>query len=82
MVKGFPHAAGMWVTAAIGLVIGSGMYEINIYGTVLALMVLELFRHLSQFLIGIHPTLLVYLIPKSIPPVLLVMPHEGIRYGT
>lgn len=40
IVKGLTTAAGLWVTAAIGLVIGSGMYEIGIYGTVLALVVL------------------------------------------
>lgn len=30
IVKGLTTAAGMWVTAAIGLVIGSGIYEIGI----------------------------------------------------
>jgi len=81
VVKGLTTAAGLWVTAAIGLVIGSGMYEIGIYGTVLALVVLEVFRRLSHFLIGKHHTLLVYLKPKSVPLVLLVMQREGIRYG-
>ena len=78
VVKGLTTAAGLWVTAAIGLVIGSGMYEIGIYGTVLALVVLEVFRRLSHFLIGKHHTLLVFLKPKSVP---LVMQREGIRYG-
>ncbi|EBR8158784.1 hypothetical protein DOA20_27235, partial [Salmonella enterica subsp. enterica serovar Newport] len=32
MVKGLTTVAGMWVTAAIGLVIGSGLYETGIYG--------------------------------------------------
>lgn len=41
MVKGLTTAAGMWVTAAIGLVIGSGLYEIGIYGTLMTLVVLE-----------------------------------------
>ncbi|KGD78145.1 MULTISPECIES: MgtC/SapB family protein [Pantoea] len=81
VVKGLTTAAGLWVTAAIGLVIGSGMYEIGIYGTVLALVVLEVFRRLSHVLIGKHHTLLVYLKPKSVPLVLLVMQREGIRYG-
>lgn len=81
VVKGLTTAAGLWVTAAIGLVIGSGMYEIGIYGTVLALVVLEVFRRLSHFLIGKHHTLLVFLKPKSVPLVLLVMQREGIRYG-
>lgn len=78
VVKGLTTAAGLWVTAAIGLVIGSGMYEIGIYGTVLALVVLEVFRRLSHLLIGKHHTLLVFLKPKSVP---LVMQREGIRYG-
>ena len=30
IVKGLTTAAGLWVTAAIGLVIGSGMYEIGL----------------------------------------------------
>lgn len=81
VVKGLTTAAGLWVTAAIGLVIGSGMYEIGIYGTVLALVVLEVFRRLSHFLIGKHHTLLVFLKPKSVPLVLLVMQREGIRYS-
>jgi len=81
VVRGLTTAAGLWVTAAIGLLIGSGMYEIGIYGTVLALVVLELFRRLSHFFIGKHHTLLVFLKPKSVPLVLLVMQREGIRYA-
>lgn len=81
IVKGLTTAAGLWVTAAIGLVIGSGMYEIGIYGTVLALLVLETFRRISHLLIGKHHTLLVNLKPKSVPLVLLVLQQERIRYG-
>lgn len=81
VVKGLTTAAGLWVTAAIGLVIGSGMYEIGIYGTVLALVVLELFRRLSHLLIGKHHTIVVFLKAKSVPLVLLVLQREGIRYG-
>jgi putative Mg2+ transporter-C (MgtC) family protein len=81
VVKGLTTAAGLWVTAAIGLVIGSGMYEIGIYGTVLALVVLETFRRISHWLIGRHHTLLVHLKPKSVPLVLLVLQRENVRYG-
>ncbi|KGT93434.1 MgtC/SapB family protein [Erwinia sp. S63] len=81
VVKGLTTAAGLWVTAAIGLVIGSGMYEIGIYGTVLALVVLETFRRISHWLIGRHHTLMVHLKPKSVPLVLLVLQRENIRYG-
>jgi putative Mg2+ transporter-C (MgtC) family protein len=41
IVKGLTTAAGMWVTSAIGLVIGSGMYAIGIYGAFMTLFVLE-----------------------------------------
>ncbi|WP_312242799.1 MgtC/SapB family protein [Pantoea sp.] len=81
IVKGLTTAAGLWVTASIGLVIGSGMYEIGIYGTVLALTVLEVFRRLSHRLIGRHHTLVVTLKPKSVPALLLALQHENIRYG-
>ncbi|MBE5251693.1 MgtC/SapB family protein [Mixta mediterraneensis] len=81
IVKGLTTAAGLWVTAAIGLVIGSGMYEIGIYGTVLALVVLEVFRRISHFLIGRHHTIMVLLKAKSVPLVLLALQREGIRYG-
>lgn len=54
IVKGLTTAAGMWVTAAIGLVIGSGLYEIGIYGAFLTLIVLEVFRQLSNRLLNHH----------------------------
>ncbi len=44
----------MLVTAAIGLVIGSGLYEIGIYGAFLTLIVLEVFRQLSNRLLSRH----------------------------
>lgn len=81
IVKGLTTAAGLWVTASIGLVIGSGMYEIGVYGTVLALIVLELFRRLSHQLMGRHHTFVVNLTPKSVPLILLVLQRENIRYG-
>ena len=80
-VKGLTTAAGLWVTAAIGVVIGSGMYEIGIYGTVMALLVLETFRRLSHLLIGKRHRLVVNLKAQSVPLVLLTLQQEGIRYG-
>lgn len=47
-IRGLTTAADVWVTAAIGLVIGSGMYEVGIFGTVMALIVLEFFRQLTS----------------------------------
>lgn len=46
-IRGLTTAADVWVTAAIGLVIGSGMYEVGIVGTIMSLIVLEFFRQLT-----------------------------------
>jgi len=81
VVKGLTTAAGLWVTAAIGLVIGSGLYEIGIYGTLLALIVLETFRRISHWLIGRHHTLTFHLKPKSVPLVLIALEKERVRTG-
>ncbi|MCK8563214.1 MgtC/SapB family protein [Yersinia ruckeri] len=79
MVKGLTTAAGMWVTAAIGLVIGSGLYEIGIYGTLMTLVVLEVFRQLSNRLMGHHHYVLIKLLPESVPPVLVTLQKMRIR---
>ncbi|CNE93005.1 MgtC/SapB family protein [Yersinia nurmii] len=79
MVKGLTTAAGMWVTAAIGLVIGSGLYEIGIYGTLMTLVVLEVFRQLSNRLMGHHHYVLIRLLPESVPPVLVSLQKMRIR---
>ena len=44
MVKGLTTAAGLWVTAAIGLTCGGGMYLLAISSTVLVLISLEAFN--------------------------------------
>ncbi|TKI07729.1 MgtC/SapB family protein [Martelella alba] len=51
-VRGLTTAAGLWVTAAIGLIIGSGMYIIGICGSIMTLLVLEGIRQLSRRLMG------------------------------
>ncbi|CFQ27774.1 putative Mg(2+) transport ATPase [Yersinia bercovieri] len=73
MVKGLTTAAGMWVTAAIGLVIGSGLYEIGIYGTLVTLVVLEIFRQLSNRLIGQHHFVSIKLLSESVPRILVAL---------
>lgn len=79
MVKGLTTAAGMWVTAAIGLVIGSGLYEIGIYGTMVTLIVLEIFRQLSNRLIGEHHFVAIKLLPDSVPRILVAMQKLQLR---
>ena len=43
-VRGLTTAAGVWVTAAIGLACGAGMYELTTAATVLVLFGLEAFN--------------------------------------
>lgn len=81
IVKGLTTAAGMWVTAAIGLVIGSGLYEIGIYGAFLTLIVLEVFRQLSNRLLSQHVGLLVKLRPESVSAVLTALQAMRVRFA-
>lgn len=59
-VRGLTTAAGLWATAAIGLVIGGGMYYIGIAGVILVLAGLELTHFfftrsgITQYVAGIH----------------------------
>ncbi|HHK6118198.1 TPA: MgtC/SapB family protein, partial [Edwardsiella piscicida] len=78
-VKGLTTAAGMWVTAAIGLVIGSGLYEIGIYGTLMTLIVLELFRQLSNLLLGEHHGLIIHLPPEEVSALLLTLQQLNLK---
>lgn len=43
-IKGLTTAAGIWATAAIGMAIGSGMYYLGVFGTVI-IMVLQYVMH-------------------------------------
>ena len=51
-VRGLTTAAGLWVTAAIGLLIGSGFWILGIGVTVLALIVIVGLRPFHQSVIG------------------------------
>ncbi|HEC8924914.1 TPA: MgtC/SapB family protein [Salmonella enterica subsp. enterica serovar Stanley] len=81
IVKGLTTAAGMWVTAAIGLVIGSGLYEIGIYGAFLTLIVLEVFRQLSNRLLNHHCMLQMKISPGCLSMVFNVLQERRIRFS-
>jgi putative Mg2+ transporter-C (MgtC) family protein len=49
-VHGLTTAASVWMVAAIGVAVGVHAYTLAIIGTVLALIVLELFRWVERFL--------------------------------
>lgn len=80
IVKGLTTAAGMWVTSAIGLVIGSGMYAIGIYGAFMTLIVLEVFRQLSQHLLSKHYGVQIKLKPESVAVVLAALQDWSIKF--
>ncbi|WP_251620521.1 MgtC/SapB family protein [Odoribacter lunatus] len=63
-VRGLTTAAGLWATAAIGLVIGGGMYYIGIAGVILILAGLEL-THFFLPGVGLHSVLLVFSTEKK-----------------
>ncbi|WP_145525825.1 MgtC/SapB family protein [Yersinia rohdei] len=79
MIKGLTTAVGMWVTAAIGLVVGSGLYEIGVYGTIVTLIVLEIFRQLSDRLIGQHYAISIKLLPNSVPLILATIQNMKLK---
>ncbi|HHH35742.1 MAG TPA: MgtC/SapB family protein [Gammaproteobacteria bacterium] len=47
-IRGLTTAASIWLTAAIGIVIGMGMYFAAILSTLLALAILVVFRHMER----------------------------------
>lgn len=63
-VRGLTTAAGLWATAAIGLVIGGGMYYIAIAGVILVLAGLEL-THFFLPGVGLHSILLIFTTGKK-----------------
>ena len=46
--EGVTTAMGLWVTAGIGVAVGSGLYTVAVAGAILAFIVLSFFRYLEQ----------------------------------
>ncbi|HEM7943786.1 MgtC/SapB family protein [Citrobacter freundii] len=78
-IKGLTTAADVWVTAAMGLVIGSGMYEVGIIGTIMALIVLELFRQLTYRFLNRHLHLRMRIAAGTTQVVLAWITEQGYR---
>jgi putative Mg2+ transporter-C (MgtC) family protein len=49
-VKGLTTAAGIWVTSALGVLVGMGYFVVAATGAVATLVVLSLFNYLEQWL--------------------------------
>ena len=54
MVKGLTSAASIWVTAALGMVIASGLWRISLIGTVLTLLILGGAKRIEQLIPVVH----------------------------
>ncbi|MGO0673848.1 MgtC/SapB family protein [Citrobacter werkmanii] len=78
-IRGLTTAADVWVTAAIGLVIGSGMYEVGIVGTIMALIVLEFFRKLTYRFLNHHLQLRIRIADGAAQSVLAWITDQGYR---
>ena len=52
LVLGLTTAASIWMVAAIGSAVGVGAYPLAVVGTVLALIVLRLYRMVDRWLAG------------------------------
>ena len=50
-VQGLTTAAGIWVAAAIGMLVGSGFFLVAIFGTTLSLLTLTVLRVIEQRLL-------------------------------
>lgn len=49
-VKGLTSAASIWVTAAVGVLAGCGLWQTSIIATVMSLLILVVAKYLEQFL--------------------------------
>lgn len=78
-IRGLTTAADVWVTAAIGLLIGCGMYAVGVIGTVMALLVLELFRQLSCRFLNRHIALRMRIEAGTSQAVLTRIQNQGYR---
>lgn len=53
-VRGLTTAAGIWMTACIGLAVGSGMYLISTAACLLIIVVLKAFEAIEKYLLNSH----------------------------
>ncbi|MBX6379393.1 MAG: MgtC/SapB family protein [Thermoflavifilum aggregans] len=51
-IRGLTTAAGLWTVAAIGLAVGSGLYEAGVITTILALIILALMKPLEKYIVA------------------------------
>lgn len=47
-VKGLTTAASIWIVAAIGMAVGAGLYDVALFTTILALIIIQLLQIVEQ----------------------------------
>lgn len=53
-VKGLTSAASIWVTAAIGVLAGAGLWQSSIIATLMTLLILVVAKYLERYLPGVE----------------------------
>jgi len=64
-VNGLTTAAVIWISAAIGMAVGSGNYTLALISTVLTLLILVLFRLLEDYIDKIHHEKILFVVFDS-----------------
>jgi len=82
-VRGLTTAAGLWMTACIGLAIGSGMYVVGTVAALLILLVLRLLDTIERFLLKGQEQKIVRVkvrgIVEDVEPYRLCMKRHGVH---
>jgi len=60
-VKGLTTAAGLWVTASLGIALGAGMIWVSVVSFVLILMTISILQNLSHYISGHNPIINLYI---------------------
>lgn len=83
LVKGLTTAAGIWMTAAIGLAVGAGMYAVSIAAVVLILLILSFVERYESKLFKAGESKIIRIktrgIVEDINPFSEVMRKDGIQ---
>jgi len=85
-VNGLTTAAVIWISAAIGMAVGSGNYTLALITTVIILLILVLFRLLEDYIDKVHHEKILFLVFDSTDHDNLVMMEDligklGLKYS-
>lgn len=64
-VQGLTTAAGIWGTAGVGLALGSGLYAIGVFGTVLYILLRVIVQNIERFQNGLQKSYCLRMVPQE-----------------